>query len=812
MRKGKIGKRFLSIILACLMLTSMVPFAAFANETGTEDNGIESVIYVDATNGADTNEGTSEEAAVQTIETALDKVQDGATIQLAAGEYVFTSGLNIGKAVNLEGVAGETTIKGQVTYTATATASDNESITVSGITFAPAEGGSNHQGLNWVNHGTLKGYKLNVNNCVFDGWQFAIGVNSGADDCTLNVSNTQFINTQVAMGVETSKNHIGTLTNVQTTSGCYAVQAFKGNGSETNNYYNTIDSYVEDAKDSDLSEPDYDAAKNGGNPTFTTGTPVAKVNGGFYDSLEKAVKAATDGQTVTLVKDVVLDGEDKGDTQGLLTIDNKNLTIDGNGYTISAKNVTVESDGKKGPSMINIQNGANVTVKNLTIDGGTDETFANGTKHGLNIFEAGTVTLDNVTIENNRWYAVENNGSDVVLNGLTTQGNQWGINVDSKNREAKLTVNNAVISEKDSIVLEKGEAEESALPSTVINGGELQYVISKISDLPTGNLTVTGGKFATGTYANAVNIIDYVPEGYYYNPSTGTVAERPTSPGTSNYPVNIKSSTNGTVSVAKADEYANAGETIVVTVTPDAGYKLDKLTVSGGVDVTDNEDGTYSFTMPASAVTITATFVEDPDYVEPTPEPEPTPDPTPSMPFTDVNEGDWFYDVVQYAYENGLMTGTSATTFEPNTSTTRGMIVAVLNRLEGGPTAEAAGFTDVNAGDWYADAVNWAASVGIVNGFEDNTFRANDPITREQMAAILYNYADYKGYDVSERADLSGYADADSISSWALDTLEWANAEGLITGMSADTIAPQGQATRAQVAAMFERFIENIAE
>ncbi len=172
------------------------------------------------------------------------------------------------------------------------------------------------------------------------------------------------------------------------------------------------------------------------------------------------------------------------------------------------------------------------------------------------------------------------------------------------------------------------------------------------------------------------------------------------------------------------------------------------------------------------------------------------------LPFTDVNDDDWFSDVVRYVYEQGLMTGTSDTEFSPNLTTTRGMIVSILNRLEGGPIAESAGFTDVADGDWYADAVNWVASEGIVAGYEDNTFRPNDPITREQLAAMLMNYAAWKGEDVSVRAELSSYNDAASVSSWAAETVQWAVAEGLISGMPGNLLEPQRSATRAQVAAI----------
>ena len=176
------------------------------------------------------------------------------------------------------------------------------------------------------------------------------------------------------------------------------------------------------------------------------------------------------------------------------------------------------------------------------------------------------------------------------------------------------------------------------------------------------------------------------------------------------------------------------------------------------------------------------------------------------LPFTDVADSDWFYDPVCYVYSQGLMTGTSATTFEPNTHLSRAMLVAVLHRLEGSPAASAGDFTDVADGDWYAQAVNWAASVGVVNGFDDGTFQPNAAITREQLAAILMNYASYKGEDVSNRADLTNYTDQPS--TWAEEAMQWAVAEKLITGVTNDELQPQSSATRAQVAAILQRLLE----
>lgn len=175
--------------------------------------------------------------------------------------------------------------------------------------------------------------------------------------------------------------------------------------------------------------------------------------------------------------------------------------------------------------------------------------------------------------------------------------------------------------------------------------------------------------------------------------------------------------------------------------------------------------------------------------------------------FVDVAPDAWYTDAVQYAYDHGLMTGTSATTFAPDATTTRAMIVSILARQENVTSAEDAGFTDVAENDWYATAVNWAAREGIVAGFEDDSFRPNEAITREQLAAILCNYSAWKGEDTSARADLDEYTDAISISFWATDTMSWAVAEQLLAGVTENTLEPQGAATRAQVAAVLQRFL-----
>ena len=246
---------------------------------------------------------------------------------------------------------------------------------------------------------------------------------------------------------------------------------------------------------------------------------------------------------------------------------------------------------------------------------------------------------------------------------------------------------------------------------------------------------------------------------------------------------------------------AKSGETVTVTAAPDNGYTVGSVTVTddsgNSLSVTDNGDGTYTFIMPASQVTVRVVFTES--------------EAAWANPFTDVSESDWFYDGVAYAAQNGLMNGVGSGKFDPGGTTTRGMIVTILYRLENEPAVPQSAFTDVAAGQYYTEAVAWAAANRIVEGYGNGTFGPNDVITREQMAVILYRYAGYKGYDVSGLADLSGYADEGVVSDWALTAMRWANRNGLITGRTATTLAPGGTAVRAEAATILTRFCRDTA-
>ena len=267
------------------------------------------------------------------------------------------------------------------------------------------------------------------------------------------------------------------------------------------------------------------------------------------------------------------------------------------------------------------------------------------------------------------------------------------------------------------------------------------------------------------------------------------------------YPITVKDAENGTVT-CYAHGAAKDAE-VTLHVKADVGYQLASLTVTDADGnaraVTKVDEKTYTFVMPACAVTVEAVFA--PTTVEPS-----------GLPFTDVSTSDWFYDAVKFVYENGLMDGVGSNLFAPNAVLTRAMAVTILYRLEGSPAVTTdAGFNDVAAGTWYTDAVNWAAANNIVNGVENNNFNPTGSLTREQMATVLYRYAQYKGVDVSASGDISGFADSANVSSWAVDAVKWAVGSGLVNGVEGNALAPQGTSTRAQAATVLMRLSGHLA-
>lgn len=333
------------------------------------------------------------------------------------------------------------------------------------------------------------------------------------------------------------------------------------------------------------------------------------------------------------------------------------------------------------------------------------------------------------------------------------------------------------------IKLEK-DCAETATVSRAVN-----FTLNKNSKDFTGAINA-GSKYnltkANGEGTAIIYTVTYVGGG---SSSSGTP--------TTTYAVNVNAATNGAVAADK--KTASKGTTVTVTASPSKGYVVDAVKVvdKDGKDVAvTGKDGKYVFTMPASAVTVTGSFKAE------------TPAPV-ALPFTDVKSGNWFYDAVKYAYAQGLMTGTSATTFAPNGTMNRAMIVTVLYRLEKSPAVTGASkFTDVPAGQWYSDAVAWAAANKIVNGYDETTFGPMNAVTREQMAAILFRYEQVKGLEnVTLEENLNRFPDQNKISAYAIPALQWAVGQKIINGNADGTLDPTGTATRAQVAQIFTNLL-----
>lgn len=266
---------------------------------------------------------------------------------------------------------------------------------------------------------------------------------------------------------------------------------------------------------------------------------------------------------------------------------------------------------------------------------------------------------------------------------------------------------------------------------------------------------------------------------------------------TPSYTVSVGTAENGTVTASPTN--AKEGDKVTLTVAPDEGYELGALTVKDAsgktVSTTKVSENEYTFTMPEGNVTVTATFVEKN-----------------ATPFTDVKTTDWWYEAVKYVYENKLMSGTSDTTFEPTAKLNRAQAVQILYNLEGQPAVTGtADFTDVS-GHWALNAITWGAKNGVVAGVGNGKFDPNANVTREQFAQMMYNYAKFKGYDLTAQGDLDNFTDVSKVSDWAETALAWANGEGLINGNTDGTLAPNGTAIRGQAASIMAKFDQNVAE
>lgn len=565
------------------------------------------------------------------------------------------------------------------------------------------------------------------------------------------------------------------------------------------------------------------------NITITNGTITAAPAEG------QQVKILIQNYSNLTLENVTLDGRGMTDYNGL------NYTLSNNNGEITLKSGTVIQARADEIAMdvcwaASYQNGARVTVKEGAEIQGTVELGLwgqdaySGNQSVLTV-DGGTITgevkLDSSISEDEISKTIESLKTNVTINGGT-----FGSNVDAyvdstddanahiaRNGQYTYyeTVQDALNAAQpgDSVVA-LNSAPDSTLCTVTLNYGynsnraTIQVASGTEISLPDPG-TRTGytfngwynGSSYVGREGTEVTITSNI---IYTADWTRNQTDRPSGGGSSSsdrtYSIDVDVTGSRGGSVTLSPTRASAGTRVTITVRPNSGYELDELTVldedGDEVRLTQRTDTTYTFHMPDGKVTVEAAFTLAQTQ-------------TPQTTFADVPASAWYCDAVEYVYENGLMSGVSSGRFAPDDTLTRAMLVQTLYAMEGRPAAASAGFADVASGDWYASAVNWAAANGVVSGVSETGFGPNNALTREQLALILYRFAQYKGYDVTGTSDLAAYADGSSVSGWAAEAMSWAVNAGLISGVGGNQIAPTGTASRAQVAQILMNFCENVA-
>ncbi len=515
-----------------------------------------------------------------------------------------------------------------------------------------------------------------------------------------------------------------------------------------------------------------------------------------------------------------------------ITVNNGSLTTGGNGnvgiyyYWSGTSNAGTPSLTVSGNAVVDTRNSQIMAQNKETVvqvgagsdgNGGIVFNGKSGTVYG-------DVTLQEaLTIGEGETLTIGKDASLTVPDGKTLTNNGT-INVESGGKLEGTTTGNGALKIAPTITTQPQDVEvkenETATFNVKVTGTEpLSYQWQQSTDNGSNwteitgetNTTYTTGKTTmdmNGTQYRCVvkNSIDEVTS----DAATLTVTAlpepepepEPTPPPyiPPTYAVTTPETTGGTVTVSPSR--ASSGRTVTIIATPDLGFALESLTVldsrGNEIALTDKGDGKYTFTMPASRVTVEASFTPVP------------------LPFEDVAPGAWYEEAVRYAYFHNIMEGMRETEFSPTTALTRAMAVQILYNLEGQPdlSDENLGYPyeDVDAQAWYGDAVYWARITGVATGYGDGTFQPTDSITRQEFAQMLYNYAKYKGYDLSAEGDLAQFPDSESVADWAEAAMRWANGNQLINGHDDGTIDAAGIGTRAQAASILMKFDQNLVE
>ena len=432
-----------------------------------------------------------------------------------------------------------------------------------------------------------------------------------------------------------------------------------------------------------------------------------------------------------------------------------------------------------------------------------------------------TVTLPYGTDVTAGSFVIVTSDAGATVGALTNEGNVWTFTVTAEDGVTSKTYTVTVSFTEAPKSNDAGVSSITVAGFKAVAGANNSYTVT----VPYGTVVKTGS-FVIVTSDAGATVGALTNEGNVWT-FTVTAEDGVTS---KTYTVTVsfteapKSNDAGVSSITVAGFKAVAGANNSYTVTVPYGtvVKTGSFVIvtrhpRATVSALTNTRNIWSFTVTAedgvttAVYTVTVNTAALPEPITPgVDNKKPASKPEVKLPFTDVSTSDWFYDDVAFVYKNGLFSGTDSRSFSPNASMTRAMLVTVLYRLEGEPTVTGrSSFTDVRSGAYYEKSVIWAAANGIVTGTDSTSFSPDAKVTREQLAAILYRYAQYRKLDTDASAKLNSFTDADSVSAYASEALGWAVSEGLINGASGK-LMPKGDATRAQVAAILHRFVKNV--
>ena len=539
---------------------------------------------------------------------------------------------------------------------------------------------------------------------------------------------------------------------------------------------------------------------------------AAEINGTPYDTLEAAIAAAEENDVIQLLRDVELDATGLANSQSALTI-SRSVTLDGGGHRLFAKEGTfaVSGDNGGGPSLVNVQDGAAVTLRDITLDGGS------AAKHGLNVYHAGTLSLENVTISNCRWYALVVNNTELSVNGLTTSGNQWGINIDQGSR---VTLSNAEIAEGDSVVFEG----QDGSGSLTVESGSFQNIKTQGASTG-GTLTINGGTIASVSNEAGADVAI----------TGGTVTGQVSNSGSGSISV-----TGGSFTTADVEAFVDPDQTVILTLDPAGGScQVKTLAVASGaavgtlpVPVREGHrfTGWSTAASGGTAVTEDTTFDAAATLYAQWEQESSSGD-------SDSGDTDGDYLITVDRVSGGTLrvnpgradkgdtvtiTVTPKSGYELKKLTvtdSRGDAVETRSAGEGRYTFVMPGsrvsvsasfaraeepeklpFTDVSNSAYYYDAVLWAAEEGITSGVTGSTFAPGRGCTRAQLVTFLW-----RANGSPEPASRENPFTDVSSSAYYYDAVLWAVEKGITTGVTGSTFAPDALCTRGQAAVLLWR-------